>query len=196
MLPKICGVQPEQIFTIDGYTASREGSLQHAFKSNPNEVFPELLEKGYRVFILSPVVGIGFSYTGTDIPRVYGIFKNALLPARDIKQSLCRIRRAKTIKFFVTPGKGKRDDHSYQTILKRAREEAQEASELHNLWLEGNTRVKVIDALLKNGSRNSFLNELKRNCIEFSYVPKGYLSGKAKAISGLLKEDDFSKRSE
>jgi len=191
LLPKICGVEPEQIFSIDGYTASREGSLQHAFKSNPNEVFPELLKKGYRVFILSPVVGIGFSYTGTEIPRVYGIFRNALLTARDIKQNLCRIRRAKTLKFFVTPGKGKSDD-SYQTMLNRAREEAREASQLHNYWYEGNKRFDVLYALLNNGSRKSFLKELKRNCIDFHYVPKNYLSGKAKEIASLIKEDDFS----
>jgi hypothetical protein len=192
LLPRICGVKPEQIFTIDGHTASREGSLQHAFKSNPNEVFPELLEKGYRVFILSPVVGIGFSYTGTEIQRVYGIFRNALLTARDIKQNLCRIRRAKSINFFVTTGGGASDDYNYRMMLKRAREEAVEASELHNLWLEGSKRFDVLYALLNNGSRNSFLNELKRNCIEFSFVQKNYLESKAKEISGILKDDDFT----
>lgn len=131
----------------------RGGVDTATYRSNPDLVIAQELERGIKIFINSPALGVGWSVKTERITRIFGVYSSTIFSARWIKQFIRRVRKAPRIDLFITPQKSEPPSAETEGLLNEVLLDDYPKEEFSHLKMRGDLK----QLMEKQAIRTSFI---------------------------------------
>ena len=128
------------------------------YRGNPDLIIAQELEKGIKIFINSPALGVGWSVKTERINRIFGIYPSTIFSAAWIKQFIRRVRKALKIDLFITPQKSEPPSDETEKLLNEVLLDDYPKEEYSHFQMRGDLKQLTV----KQAIRTSFIKLIEK----------------------------------